>query len=146
MHVRLFLPWKYFTFCSFCSNTNSMFCLKLCIWMGLAIRWVTATILCFAFFFGTCDLNPQLLEPKACSAHSKCHNKMGWNAHSKHSVWSCSWQAAQCFVTAVISLWRVVEKQREFHLEHSNPYTASWQNFVVLGQSRAKPVLQRLFR
>lgn len=35
----------------------------------------------FFFFFlsRTCNLNPQLLEPEACSAHWKCHNKMGWN-------------------------------------------------------------------
>lgn len=51
MYVRLFLLWKYFTFSSFCSITNSMSCLMLCTQMGLAITWVTATILCFFCFF-----------------------------------------------------------------------------------------------
>lgn len=95
----------------------------------------SATILWIIFFFDTCDLNPQLLEPKACSAHAKCHNKMGWNAHSKCSVWSSSWQAVQCIVTAATSLWRMVEKQRGFHLEHSPPQTASWQNLGVLSST-----------
>lgn len=30
---------------------NSMSCLRLCIWMGLSITWVTATIFWFFFFF-----------------------------------------------------------------------------------------------